>query len=69
MRTLLSLACLLLLAVLLVQVIQFAGALPLLAQSTGYASPQLLPALLVKLLLLVINAALLGWAQRARRRR
>lgn len=69
MTTLQQLARLLLLALLLVQLVQFASALPLLAQSAGYASPQLLPALLFKLVLLVINAALLGWVQRALRRR
>lgn len=69
MRTLLPLAGLLLLALFLVQLIQFASALPLLAQSAGYASPQLLPALLFKLLLLAVNLRLLWSAQRALRRR
>ncbi len=69
MRTLLPLAGLLLLALFLVQLIQFASALPLLAQSAGYASPQLLPALLFKLLLLAVNLRLLWSAQQALRRR
>lgn len=69
MKTLLSFAGLLLLALFLIQLIQAAGVLPLLAQSAGYASPQLGPALLFKLVLLVINAALLWWVQRALRRR
>ncbi len=70
MRTLLPLAGLLLLALFLVQLIQFASALPLLAQSAGYASPQLLPALLFKLLLLLaVNLRLLWSTLRALRRR